>query len=86
MKISISLDDELLKRADTYADENYITRSGLISLALSSFLNAQESRLAFSKCANALQRIADSGNVDDDTMQELQSLAYAFGMASGRGV
>lgn len=86
MKISISLDDELLKSADTYADENYITRSGLISLALSSFLNAQEARLAFSICANALQRIADSGNVDDDTMQELQSFASAFGMASGRGV
>ena len=33
-KITISLDDELVKRVDKYADENYMSRSGLISLSL----------------------------------------------------
>ena len=33
MKVNISLDDELMKRLDDYADRNYMSRSGLISLA-----------------------------------------------------
>ena len=33
MKVQISIDDELVKRVDNYADKNYLTRSGLISLA-----------------------------------------------------
>jgi len=35
MKVTISLDDDLMHRVDSYADENYMSLSGLISLALS---------------------------------------------------
>ena len=34
MKVQISLDDKLVERADVFADANYMSRSGLISLAL----------------------------------------------------
>lgn len=84
MKINISIDKELLQRADTYAEQNFISRSGLISLALTSYLNAQEARFAFARCANALERIADSGIVDEEMLEELEAVSKAFGMASGK--
>lgn len=38
MKVQISLNDKLLERADKYANLNYLSRSGLISLALTNYL------------------------------------------------
>ena len=38
MKVQISLNDKLMERADKYADLNYLSRSGLISLALTNYL------------------------------------------------
>ena len=37
-RINITIDEELLNRIDSYAKQRYLTRSGLISLALSIFL------------------------------------------------
>lgn len=42
MKISISLADDLLQRTDDFADQNGMTRSGLISVALRQYINAME--------------------------------------------
>ena len=41
-KINISIDDELLKKADNFAKEIYTSRSGLISRALVNYMNNQE--------------------------------------------
>ena len=37
-RINISIDEELLNKIDSYAKKRYLSRSGLISLALSIFL------------------------------------------------
>ena len=37
-RINITIDEELLNRIDFYAKQRYLSRSGLISLALSIFL------------------------------------------------
>jgi metal-responsive CopG/Arc/MetJ family transcriptional regulator len=42
MKIQISIDDRLLERVDKYADENYMSRSGFASLAMSQYLNQND--------------------------------------------
>ena len=42
MKLQISLNDDLLARVDKYADDNYLSRSGLISQALVQYLNQNE--------------------------------------------
>lgn len=39
MKVQITLDDKLVERLDEYADNNYMSRSGLISFATTQFLN-----------------------------------------------
>ena len=71
-KIQISLDDELLKRVDTYADDNYMSRSGLITLATTQFLNANEVTKAIVSLNTSMQKIADTGNLDPETMEQLE--------------
>lgn len=72
MKVSISLDDELISRIDRYADENYMSRSGLISLACSQFLNQNEVVCALKDVSIAMRKIADNGTVDHETMEQLE--------------
>lgn len=71
-KINISIDDELLERADKYTESLYTSRSGLISMALASFMNSQECILAIKDMSLAMRKIADTGIIDDETMQQLK--------------
>ena len=41
-KVQISLDEELLKRIDFYAEKTYTTRSGLIARVMVEFLDEKE--------------------------------------------
>lgn len=71
-KVQITLDDKLLDRIDTYADENYMSRSGLVSLAATQFLNTAEITRAVKDLSLAMRKIADTGTVDHDTMEQLE--------------
>lgn len=73
MKVGITLDDNLLSRIDTYADENYMSRSGLISLACTQFLNANDLTRAIKEMSLAMRKIADSGDVEEELMKELEN-------------
>lgn len=72
MKVSITLDDKLMERIDDYADRNYMSRSGLISLATTNFLNQADVVQAIKSMALTMQKIADRGQIDHETMQELE--------------
>lgn len=72
MKVNITLDDELMKRLDDYADRNYMSRSGLMSLAVTQYLNANEMILAVKDMALCMRKIADNGTVDHETMEQLE--------------
>jgi len=72
MKLGITLDDELVKRIDEYADTNYMSRSGLLSLAVTQFLNAADVSQAIKDMALAMRKIADNGEIDEDTRAELE--------------
>lgn len=71
-KIQVSLDDELLKRIDNYADDNYMSRSGLITLATTQFLNANEVTKAIVSLNTSMQKIAETGKLDPETMEQLE--------------
>lgn len=71
-KINISINEELLDRADKYGEQNYLSRSGLISLALSQYLAAQEANAMLKGMSVAMQKIADKGEIDDATMEQLE--------------
>lgn len=72
MKVNISLDDELMKRIDNYADDNYMSRSGLISLACTQFLNSQDALRAIKDMSFCMRKIADSGRLDHETIEQLE--------------
>lgn len=71
-KVQISVDDELLERVDRVADANYMSRSGLISLACTQYLNSQDVIIAVKDMSLAMRKIADMGKVDEETMEQLE--------------
>lgn len=72
MKVQITLDDALMERVDAYADENYMSRSGLLSLAVTQYLNASDVTKAIKEMAVCMRKIADNGTVDHDIMEQLE--------------
>jgi len=83
MKVTISLDDDLMHRVDSYADENYMSRSGLISLACTQFLNASDVTKAVKDMAFAMRKIADKGEIDEETKQQLEDFERLTKMLYG---
>lgn len=71
MKVNITLNDDLLARADQYADENGLTRSGLIAVALGDYLSAKELTSVVKSIAFTMQDIASKGEVDEETQKQL---------------
>ena len=72
MKVQITLDDNLMKRVDEYADQNYMSRSGFVSLALTQFLNSADLTKAIVDMSICMRKIADTGKVDHDVIEQLE--------------
>lgn len=72
MKVNVSLNDELMTRVDNYADSNYMSRSGLVSLALTQYLNQADIITCVKDMSLAMRKISDSGTVDHETMEQLE--------------
>lgn len=71
-KVQISIDDSLLERIDNYADNNYLTRSGLVTIATNQYLNSVEVISAVKDMSISMRKIADQGYVDQETMEQLE--------------
>lgn len=84
MKLQISLNDDLLVRADKYAEENYLSRSGLISQALTQYLNQNEFIGAVKELSVNVKKIADTGVCDDETRQQLEDFERVVNVLSGK--
>ncbi len=84
MKLQVSLDDNLVSRIDNYADANYMSRSGFISLATTQFLNQVEMMMLVKDMSLAMRKIADAGNVDHETMEKLEDFERFCKMVTGK--
>lgn len=84
VKVNITLDEDLLQRIETYADENYLTRSGLITLAPSQFLLQAEASRAIVDMSLALRKIAETGTVSDDQLKQLEDFERFARMLAGK--
>ena len=82
MKVQISVDDELMKRVDTFADENYMSRSTLFTIAVTQYVNQQDVTKAIKDMAVAMKKIADTGKVDHEVMEELEDFKRLAKMLS----
>ena len=87
MKLSISMDDELVKRADAYAKANFLTRSGFIGLAVNQYLGAVEGREVLAKMADAFKSLAATaqatGTVDADALKEIEMMRNVLASMAG---
>lgn len=74
MKVNITVDDKLMERIDRYAEENYMSRSGLMSFACTQFLNQADAVHAIVNMGICMQKIAETGVVDEETRKELEDI------------
>lgn len=84
IKVNITLEEELLQRIESYADENYLTRSGLITLATSQFLMQAEASKAIVDMSRAMRKIAETGTVTEEQMRELADFERFARMLAGK--
>lgn len=76
-KVNISINDDLLSRLDNFADENYTSRSGLITTALTEYLNSREMILLVKNLSLAIGKVAESGEIDDETIKMMEDFNRA---------
>ena len=78
IKLNITMPDTLLKTVDDYAQRNAMTRSGLLCLAVSQYIQAQEAMPSINNVfalMGSLAKCAASGGVDSaEFEQELAEL------------
>ena len=84
VKVNITLDEELLQRIESFADENYLTRSGLITLATSRYLSQVEASRAIVDLSLAIRKIAETGTITEDQLRELENFERFARMLSGK--
>ena len=74
MKVNITVNDELMKRIDDYAEQNYLTRSGLFTLSATQYLNGVQMMAAIQEISVCMRKIADTGHLDEETETRLSDL------------
>lgn len=71
MKLTISLDEDLVRRLDDEADSCYLSRSSVITLACTQYLDQKLALNALIDVSIAMNKIAESGTIDDDSKKKL---------------
>lgn len=84
IKFNISADENLIARADAYAEKNYMTRSGLVSLALTQYLNQNDIVQAVNDIAISMRKIADNKELTEDEINELKNFETVAKMLVGK--
>ena len=72
MRATITIDDRLMERIDEFADKNYMSRSGLITVACNQYLNQNEVVFVMRNIGNVMQRLLDTGKVEPEMIDELK--------------
>lgn len=79
-KVNISIDDALLDKIDTLADENFTSRSGFISMGMNEFVKSKELVSAVKSMSVSMAKIAASGSIDEETQKQLEVFQQLCGM------
>lgn len=73
-KVQISIDEGLLARLDEFADRNFCTRSGAVSMAVSQLVLQDELQRSLRSMALAMQRIAENGELDEQSKNDMKQI------------
>lgn len=78
VKVNITLQEDLLTRLDQYADENGMTRSGLIQMAARQYMDAIDNAPILKRIMTGLADLTEKVNEktigSDDAQQQLDVL------------
>lgn len=78
VKVNITLQEDLLTRLDQYADENGMTRSGLIQMAARQYMDAIDNAPILKRIMTGLADLTEKVNEktigSDDAQQRLEVL------------
>lgn len=83
MKVNISVNDDLMKRVDEYAERNFTNRSAVFSQSANQFLLAQSIPQALGELTVAFKRIADNNEIDDESKKTLNEFMYLAKLLGG---
>ena len=72
MKVTMNVPDDLLAQADAYAKANFQTRTGLFCFAVRQFLMSQQLPVVLENMNEAMQKIASTGQLDEETNLALE--------------
>lgn len=72
-KLSVTIRADLLERMDDYADNNGMTRSGLIAIAVTQYLNAVEAMPSVNKLLSAMAAVTDAAIKGDLEPEQAQA-------------
>ena len=71
MKVNISINDDLLKQVDEFAERNYSNRSAVISNAVQSYMLQASIPYYLGQIAVTMKTISENNAIDDDSKKKL---------------
>lgn len=88
VKVTLTIDKRLLQKIDDYADEHYMSRSGMVSYSCNQILIADETRRLLKDMNLTLQVLlqkADSLDYEfpEEDRKQLEDMQTAFKLLSG---
>lgn len=83
-KVQISVDSDLLDMVDQYADRFYTSRSGVFVQGAAQIVNQAIIVDAIQDMALTMRKIADAGQVDENTKKELEDFERLCKMFAGK--
>lgn len=78
MKISITMNDELMATVDEIAKSNYMTRSGFIAFACRNYITQMQVVDKLKSLNEIMTKLYDKGMLDEEDTRNLQSLIKAL--------
>lgn len=85
MRINMTMNDELLRRVDRYAELNYMNRSNVVSVACNQFLITCEMQTLIIDVKRAIQKIAEVGTISDEDQKVFAEFAVLAKMINPNG-
>lgn len=90
VKLSITIKEDLLERADSYAVDNGLTRSALIGMALKQYLDAVDAMPSVNKMLSAMAAVVDGtfkGEMSPSEAQSrIDSISQAYKSITGKEI
>ena len=89
VKVTLTIDKRLLQKIDVYADEHYMSRSGMISYSCNQILIAEETKKLLGDMNKTLQTMFQAINanpdcgISEEEVKELEQMEFTLNMLSG---